>query len=52
MLLQLILATIAGGVFYFRSFFSRIFGRKNSTAAETAIAENSTEDLADKEVDN
>lgn len=29
MLLQLLLATLAGAFYYFRSFFFRIFGRKN-----------------------
>ena len=52
MLLQLILASIAGGVFYFRSFFSRIFGRKSSAGAENAVADNTTEEGVDKEVEN
>jgi hypothetical protein len=35
MLLQLLLATIAGGAFYFRSFFYRLFG-KNIEQTELA----------------
>jgi hypothetical protein len=38
MLLQVLLATIAGAGFYFRSFFMRIFGRRNS---EPVSSENS-----------
>ena len=34
MLLQLLLAMIAGTTFYFRSFFYRLFGGKKSTSAE------------------
>ena len=34
MLLQLLLATMAGAGFYFRSFFYRLFGQKKTTAAE------------------
>jgi hypothetical protein len=39
MLLQLVLAMIAGTGFYFRSFFYRLFGGKNSASAE-ALEEN------------
>ena len=34
MLLQLLLATIAGAGFYFRSFFYRLFGGKKTAPAE------------------
>lgn len=34
MLLQLLLATIAGAGFYFRSFFYRLFGGKKTASAE------------------
>ena len=34
MLLQLLLATIAGAGFYFRSFFYRLFGGKKAAAAD------------------
>lgn len=33
MLLQLLLATLAGGFFYFRSFFFKLFGRRQDTSA-------------------
>jgi len=36
MLLQILLATIAGAGFYFRSFFYRLFGRKKTPAVEVA----------------
>lgn len=39
MLLQLLLATIAGAGFYFRSFFYRLFGGKKTASAE-AVDEN------------
>ena len=35
MLLQLLLATLAGAGFYFRSFFYRLLGRKKGTADES-----------------
>lgn len=34
MLLQLLLATIAGAGFYFRSFFYRLFGGKKTASTE------------------
>jgi hypothetical protein len=34
MLLQLLLATAAGAVFYFRSFFFRLFGVKKTNSTE------------------
>ena len=34
MLLQLLLATLAGAGFYFRSFFYRLFGGKKDAAAD------------------
>jgi hypothetical protein len=34
MLLQLLLATIAGAGFYFRSFFYRLFGGKKTASVE------------------
>jgi hypothetical protein len=37
MLLQVLLATIAGAGFYFRSFFYRLFGRKKNVPTETEI---------------
>jgi hypothetical protein len=35
MLLQVLLATIAGAGFYFRSFFFRIFGRRKTELPQT-----------------
>ena len=35
MLLQVLLATIAGAGFYFRSFFMRIFGRRKAALPQT-----------------
>lgn len=34
MLLQLLLATVAGAGFYFRSFFYRLFGGKKAASAD------------------
>ena len=42
MLLQLLLATIAGAGFYFRSFFYRLFGGKK-TASPEVVDENDDE---------
>lgn len=36
MLLQLLLATIAGAGFYFRSFFYRLFGGRKTASPEVA----------------
>jgi hypothetical protein len=37
MLLQLLLATLAGAGFYFRSFFYRLFGRKVDVPSEESV---------------
>lgn len=36
MLLQLLLATVAGAGFYFRSFFYRLFGAKKAASSDAA----------------
>jgi hypothetical protein len=40
MLLQVLLATIAGAGFYFRSFFMRIFGRRKPEQVNAESVEN------------